>query len=418
MGWKETAKRLPGVRTAVSQRDRLLGEVRRLAEALERSQAELERLGARITSVESRLDAAGARVAELEAGAPGAVQDLGARVASIDQKMSDLERQATATGDGVAALQAQLTTFESSVQALAGQVTEAGRANRNVDRRLRKAEGRLQKAEGRMDKTDRRLERRSEPPAKARGRERQEAEDAVWIPGYADKPGFRESRSRFVGRAVDLTQLAPQARVLDLGCGVGGVAEHLTKHLDDAGSYVGIDVDPRAVATCKRTIESTHPNFHFEVADVYNGKYNPSGRHRPADYRFPFEDGEFDLAVLRSVFTHMLPESIDNYLSELHRVLKPGGHALITYFLLNEETERLIADGSASRRYEHDHGFYKTDVADLAEAAIAFDEGWVRQQHERHALPAVQVIYGRWRGTGDDPEWQDLVLAKRPTNDG
>jgi SAM-dependent methyltransferase len=376
----------------------------------------LNGLADRIAGVEGRLDATHARVDGLEAGDTGAVADLVETVSSIGQKMTDLERRSASAADGFVELQSQVAGFADTLQDLAGQVTQTGGACQDVDRRLRKAEGRLQKAEARLDKTDRRLDRRNEAPAKARTRAEQPVEDDDWIPGYASKPGFRESRTRFVKRTVDLTRLTPAARVLDLGCGVGGVAEQLTEYLDPTGSYVGIDVDPRAIATCKRKIESTHPNFHFAVADVYNGKYNPTGRHRPAEYRFPFEEGEFDLAVLRSVFTHMLPDSIDNYLSELHRVLKPGGHALITYFLLNEETERLIDVGVSSRRYEHDHGFYKTDVADLAEAAIAFDEGWVREQHDRHGLPAVEIFYGRWRGTGDDPEWQDLVLAQRSTS--
>jgi hypothetical protein len=36
---------------------------------------------------------------------------------------------------------------------------------------------------------------------------------------------------------------------------------------------------------------------------------------------------------------------VANYLSEIHRVMARGSHCIISYFLLNEETQRLKAEG-------------------------------------------------------------------------
>src|SRR3954452_6830822 len=48
---------------------------------------------------------------------------------------------------------------------------------------------------------------------------------------------------------IDGGGLVPTDRVLDIGCGPGRVAVHLTRFLDpDAGSYEGLDVMPNAIA--------------------------------------------------------------------------------------------------------------------------------------------------------------------------
>ena len=45
---------------------------------------------------------------------------------------------------------------------------------------------------------------------------------------------------------------------------------------------------------------------------------------------------------MSSVFTHMIPVEMENYLSEVSRVLKKKGKCLITYLLLNCESSDLI----------------------------------------------------------------------------
>ena len=78
-----------------------------------------------------------------------------------------------------------------------------------------------------------------------------------------------------------------------------------------------------AIEWCQQHYAS-FPNFRFHVADVYNGLYNPQGRSQDIDYHLPFEDEEFDLVFLCSVFTHMLPDGVANYIKEIGRVLKRG----------------------------------------------------------------------------------------------
>jgi hypothetical protein len=68
---------------------------------------------------------------------------------------------------------------------------------------------------------------------------------------------------------------------------------------------------------CQGNISSKYPNFRFQLADVYNTEYNPGGTHRASEYESPYEDESFDFVILTSAFTHMLPEEVSNYLSEI-----------------------------------------------------------------------------------------------------
>ena len=80
-------------------------------------------------------------------------------------------------------------------------------------------------------------------------------------------------------------------------------------------------------------ITSRHPNFQFLHIDVENTRYNPDGAASDSDFSFPFADGEFDIVVLYSVFTHMMTEGVRTYLKEFDRILRPDGRIFLTAFL-------------------------------------------------------------------------------------
>lgn len=122
---------------------------------------------------------------------------------------------------------------------------------------------------------------------------------------------YRE-RLRAALRSVDELRLAPGSAALDVGCGPGlGTAELARR---------GFTVD--AVDTSARMIEVTlararregvHARVHGSVADIR---------------ALSFAAGAFDLAFVVGV-SEWLP-SLDEPLAELARVLKPGGHLVLT----------------------------------------------------------------------------------------
>ncbi len=161
-----------------------------------------------------------------------------------------------------------------------------------------------------------------------------------WLHSVGDL-GFKEVGEEFFKYFVNLGGLRPHQRVLDVGSGTGRMALPLTKYLKD-GSYEGLDIVAPSVEWCQKTYTSRYPNFRFHFSDIYNKEYNPDGKFKASEYRFPFESASFDFVFLTSVFTHMLPQDMENYLSEIARVLKSDGRVFITYFLLNPESLELI----------------------------------------------------------------------------
>ena len=105
------------------------------------------------------------------------------------------------------------------------------------------------------------------------------------------------------------THLADFKSILDFGCGVGRLAR-LFKGFK--GQYTGVDVDSKTVAWIRGALP--HVSAYLSTP-------------REA---LPFANASFDCAISISVFTHMTEADQRLYLSELQRVVQPGGTLLLT----------------------------------------------------------------------------------------
>ncbi|MBW4576928.1 MAG: class I SAM-dependent methyltransferase [Aphanothece sp. CMT-3BRIN-NPC111] len=212
---------------------------------------------------------------------------------------------------------------------------------------------------------------------------------------------------------LELGALKPGEKVLDVGCGIGRMARPLTNYLKDGGSYEGIDIVADGIKWCQKKITPTYPNCKFQLIDVYNKEYNPTGKYKASEYKFPYDNNSFDFIFLTSVFTHMLPQDMENYFSEIARTLKQDGRCLITFFLLNNESLDLINKNlSPLLQFQYEMDGCRTADKDIPERAIAFDEKYVRSIYGKYGVNIVEPIrYGSWCGRENFLSYQDIILA-------
>jgi SAM-dependent methyltransferase len=97
--------------------------------------------------------------------------------------------------------------------------------------------------------------------------------------------------------------------LVDIGCGTKPY-----RSLFRVESYRGLDIDSPETR-CRGVAE-----------DLYDGK------------KFPYQDGVFDSALCNQVLEHVF--NPNEFLSEIHRVLKPGGNLLLTVPFVWDEHEQ------------------------------------------------------------------------------
>ncbi len=225
---------------------------------------------------------------------------------------------------------------------------------------------------------------------------------------------FRSTGEEFLRLFQELAAVGPGEHVLDIGCGIGRIARPLAGYLSGEGSYDGFDVSEIAIKWCQRHYRTRHPNFTFTHVDVANGSYNPAGHATAEHFVFPYADASFDFAFLTSVFTHMMPAEVQRYMAEIARVLRPGGRCLMTFFLLNEESQRLIEAGQGTQPFTHSQPPYAVVDPESPENAIAYEEPWVFARLPEVGMQArTPPSYGSWCGRAAFTSYQDIVIADR-----
>lgn len=202
--------------------------------------------------------------------------------------------------------------------------------------------------------------------------------------------------------------LKPGDRVLDVGCGLGRLGVALTGYLDETGSYDGFDIMPPVIRWARR-ITAAHPNFRFKLVNLQSDRYRLGGAGEASRFTFPYPDASFDYVTLASVFTHLLPQDMRNYLAEIARVMKPGARCAISWFLLTDAARAAIERGGALYEFRHAGDGYWAEDPKLPEAAIAFDEAVILALYDQLGFDIVARYPGLWSGAKIGS--QDVVVA-------
>ena len=118
---------------------------------------------------------------------------------------------------------------------------------------------------------------------------------------------------RWRERAVDRADLDPGDAALDVCCGTGDLALELAKRVRREGRVIGSDFSERMLDLAReKAVERDVPQVRFEWADALD---------------LPYEDESFDAVTVGFGVRNLA--DLDLGISEMTRVLKPGGRLVI-----------------------------------------------------------------------------------------
>lgn len=140
-------------------------------------------------------------------------------------------------------------------------------------------------------------------------------------------------------------------RVLDIGCGIGRVMQHIAPLCAEVH---GVDISAEMTRTGTKRL-SHLPNVIFHVGNGYD--------------LGDFDDKAFDLVYSTIALQHMPKTTAFNYLREAHRVLRQGGTLWVYVPNLLKEQNFLAFNHFAQPHFVHHpypmHFFTPTEIATL-----------------------------------------------------
>lgn len=223
---------------------------------------------------------------------------------------------------------------------------------------------------------------------------------------------FKKIGEEFRNYFIEFCNLKSTDKVLDIGCGMGRMAVPLTKYLNQEGQYCGFDVFKEGISWCKKKITKQYPNFEFKLVDVFNSEYNPSGKLKGSNFNFPCEDNYFDFVFATSVFTHMVPKDLENYISEISHVLNKGGRFFLTFFLLNKDSISFIHRKKSKYNFDTNTYTFSTMSKKTPDYITAYQENFIRNLFIKYGLQITEPIkYGSWCGRKSNVSFQDFIIG-------
>jgi SAM-dependent methyltransferase len=221
--------------------------------------------------------------------------------------------------------------------------------------------------------------------------------------------GIESSAAEFTAYLKLLCGANATSRVLDIGCGFGLMGLTLKKFIRPPGSYFGIDISRRAIRWGQRKITSQASHFRFVHIDVQNDMYNRRGCESADTVVLPLSSSRFDIVLLKSVFTHMRPAAIANYLGQIRPHLAEHGVCLVTLFLWDRGNQRERA-GQESVNFRFGDEQWRYAYEGMPELAIAYPTKVFADMVDRAGLTIQKVYRGSWSGVENGLSYQDIVL--------
>ena len=180
---------------------------------------------------------------------------------------------------------------------------------------------------------------------------------AAWFQGDLDGD-LAQAQSAKVRRALDECRVLPGQRVLEIGCGWGGLAEHAAHHF---GAHVtGVTLSTEQLAFAQRRL---HDAGLADRADL-----------RLQDYRdlSSQTDGPYDAVASIEMFEAVGRKYWPGFFAQLNALLKPGGRACIQSITIRDDLfARYVDSTDFIQQYIFPGGLLPSPSAFREQAAAA-----------------------------------------------
>lgn len=181
--------------------------------------------------------------------------------------------------------------------------------------------------------------------------------------------GVNSPNSRMV---IELADIRPGDRVLDVGCGTGNLTLTAKSYAGPDGKVYGIDAAPEMIELAKKKASRSGLEVLFDIGLIE---------------KLAFPDAAFDVIISRLAIHHLPDDLKSRGFAEILRVLKPGGHFLIADFIaptnpfLNHITSALVGSPMMQTNIWslppmlEDAGFVEISSGPTRSAFLAFIRG-------------------------------------------
>ncbi len=202
--------------------------------------------------------------------------------------------------------------------------------------------------------------------------------EVVWGEGYLSPGGGEE-----VSRILEGLSLAGR-RVLDIGCGSGGIAMELVTRYA-AGAVVGIDVEAGVLKRAETRIAAAGLADRITLRKVAPGP-------------LPFKETAFDTVFSKDSMIH-IPDK-EALFADVFRVLKPGGWFVASDWLIShdgepsEDMKAYVALEGLSFGMASPQRYAKAlESAGFVEVALSNRNAWYRSVAERELSAIAGELY-------------------------
>jgi SAM-dependent methyltransferase len=194
-----------------------------------------------------------------------------------------------------------------------------------------------------------------------------------------------------------------ESNIVDIGVGCGRYA-HILRDLNFygqryTGTYTGIDIDEELLGWCEKNFDSER--FRFLLSGHQSSSYKGTGGVEGGGTE-QIADGTQDLVFSTSLYTHLLTEELDYYTRESARMLKPGGHMMMSYFSLTTPPPTY----GGRHTFRHQRGIAWIESEKQPTAAVAYHDGDLRELVLAAGFSQVEF-------TSDRKHWQQMIIATR-----